>query len=120
MLYRLLARARYLTVVPVLGLLAACSSLFVMGGRLILHQLWVAVNIPKGQLTDNPILPTFEVESLQGINLMLVGTGCLTLALGMFSLSTAEATEQFPGRQFPRTQGPIRELRDPGDGHLLP
>ena len=86
MLYRLLAKARYLTVVPVLGLLAACSSLFVMGGRLILHQLWVALNIPKGQLTDNPILPTFEVESLQGINLMLVGTGCLTLALGMFSL----------------------------------
>jgi len=57
-----------------------------MGGRLILHQLWVALNIPKGQLTDNPILPTFEVESLQGINLLLVGTGCLTLALGMFSL----------------------------------
>jgi uncharacterized membrane protein YqhA len=26
------------------------------------------------------------VESLQGINLLLVGTGCLTLALGMFSL----------------------------------
>ena len=47
MLYRLLAKARYLTVVPVLGLLAACSSLFVMGGRLILHQLWVALNIPQ-------------------------------------------------------------------------
>lgn len=86
MLFRLLAKVRYLTVVPVLGLLAACLSLFAMGGRLILHQLWVALNIPKGQLTDNPILPTFEVESLQGINLMLVGTGCLTLALGMFSL----------------------------------
>jgi len=82
MLSRLLAKARYLTVVPVLGLLAACSSLFVMGGRLILHQLWVALNIPKGQLANNPILPTFEVESLQGINLLLVGTGCLTLALG--------------------------------------
>ena len=86
MFYRLLTRIRYLTIVPVLGLLAASSSLFVMGGRLILHQLWVALNIPKGQLTDNPILPTFEVESLQGINLLLVGTGCLTLALGMFSL----------------------------------
>ena len=87
MFYRLLAKARYLTVVPVLGLLAAYSSLFVMGSRLILHQLWEALNIPKGQpLTDNPLLPTFEVESLQGINLMLVGTGCLTLALGMFSL----------------------------------
>ena len=86
MLYRLLTKARYLTIVPVLGLLAACFSLFVMGGRLILHQLWVALTIPKGQLAGNPILPTFEVESLQGINLMLVGTGCLTLALGMFSL----------------------------------
>ena len=86
MIYRLLTQTRYLTVVPVLGLLAASSSLFVMGGRLILHQLWVALNIPKGQFTDNPILPTFEVESLQGINLLLVGTGCLTLALGMFSL----------------------------------
>ena len=86
MLSRLLAKARYLTVVQVLGLLAACLSLFVMGGRLILHQLWVALNIPKGQLANNPILPTLEVESLQGINLLLVGTGCLTLALGMFSL----------------------------------
>ena len=86
MLYRLLVKARYLTVVPVLGLLAACSSLFVMGSKLILQQLWVALQIPKEQLIDNPLLPTFEVESLQGINLLLVGTGCLTLALGMFSL----------------------------------
>lgn len=84
MLYSLFSKARYLTVAAVLGLLVASASLFVMGGRMILHQFLLTFSNNTEKIVE--ILPTFEVEMLQGINLMLVGTGCLTLCLGLFSL----------------------------------
>jgi uncharacterized membrane protein YqhA len=86
MLHRLLVRARYLTIVPVLALLASCLALFVRGSRLIAEQLRVAlVGDP-----DLVHLNRFEVELLEGIDLLLVGTGCLALAIGMFSLFISE------------------------------
>ena len=86
MLHRLLVRARYLTIVPVLALLASCLALFVRGSRLIAEQLQVAlIGDPNlGHLND------FEVQLLEGIDLVLVGTGCLALAIGMFSLFISE------------------------------
>ena len=86
MLHRLLVRARYLTIVPVLALLASCLALFVRGSRLIAEQLRVAlIGDPNlGHLND------FEVQLLEGIDLVLVGTGCLALAIGMFSLFISE------------------------------
>ncbi len=86
MLHRLLVRARYLTIIPVLALLASCLALFVRGSRLIAEQLRVAlVGDP-----DLVHLNRFEVELLEGIDLLLVGTGCLALAIGMFSLFISE------------------------------
>jgi uncharacterized membrane protein YqhA len=75
MLHRLLVRARYLTIVPVLALLASCLALFVRGSRLIAEQLRVAlIGDPNlGHLSH------FEVQLLEGIDLLLVGTGCLAL-----------------------------------------
>jgi uncharacterized membrane protein YqhA len=84
MLYTVFSKARYLTIASVLGLLIASASLFVMGGRMIVHQFLLTFTSHTEKIVE--ILPTFEVEMLQGINLMLVGTGCLSLSLGMFSL----------------------------------
>jgi uncharacterized membrane protein YqhA len=86
MLHRLLVRARYLTIVPVLALLASCLALFVRGSRLIAEQLRVAlIGDPNlGHLNH------FEVQLLEGIDLLLVGTGCLALAIGIFSLFISE------------------------------
>ena len=86
MLQRLLVRARYLTLVPVLALLASCLALFIRGSRLILEQLRVAL---FGS-SDLVHLSRFEVDLLEGIDLLLVGTGCLALAIGMFSLFISE------------------------------
>jgi len=77
---RLLVRARLLTVIPVLGLLVASLAMFCRGCRLILQQLHAAIFSPADMVTS------FEVELLEGIDLLLVGTGCLALAIGMFSL----------------------------------
>ncbi len=75
MLQRLLVRARYLTLVPVLALLASCLALFIRGSRLILEQLRVAL-VGSSDLMH---LNRFEVDLLEGIDLLLVGTGCLAL-----------------------------------------
>lgn len=91
MLHRLLLRARYLTVVPVLGLLAACLALYARGIRLILQQFHSALIGPATHLDA-----AFEVELLEGVDLLLVGTGCLILAIGLFSLFVREL-------QLPRT-----------------
>ena len=86
MLHRLLLRARYLTLVPILGLLASCLALFLRGSRLILEQLRLALV----SITDLVDLNRFEMDILEGIDLLLVGTGCLALAIGMFSLFISE------------------------------
>ncbi|KEF41742.1 MAG: hypothetical protein ER33_09835 [Cyanobium sp. CACIAM 14] len=86
MLHRLLLRARYLTLVPILGLLVSCLALFIRGSRLILEQLQMAL----AGSTGVEHLNRFEVELLEGIDLLLVGTGCLALAIGMFSLFISE------------------------------
>jgi len=82
MLKKFLLSARLLLVVPVFGLLAASVALFAKGLRLVLEQLDNAVLAPA----EGHDLPSFEVSVLEGINLLLVGAGCLVLALGMFSL----------------------------------
>lgn len=82
MLRRLLLRARYLTLVPILALLLSCLALFLRGSRLILEQFKVAL-LASSALEH---LNRFEVEILEGIDLLLVGTGCLALAIGMYSL----------------------------------
>jgi uncharacterized membrane protein YqhA len=82
MFSKLLLSARLLLVVPVLGLAGASVALFAKGLRLIFEQLDDAVlTSTKGQ-----DLAPFEVSVLEGINLLLVGAGCLILAIGMFSL----------------------------------
>jgi uncharacterized membrane protein YqhA len=86
MLRRLLVRARYLTLVPILALLASCLALFIRGSRLILEQLRLALV----SITDLVDLNRFEMDILEGIDLLLVGTGCLALAIGMFSLFISE------------------------------
>lgn len=80
MIHRLLLRARFLIVVAVLGLLAACLALYLMGLQLILQRLDEAF---WGKTRE---LIAFEVSIFQGIDLFLVGTGCLILGIGMFSL----------------------------------
>lgn len=82
MLKKLLFSARLLLVAPVLGLLAASVALFAKGLRLVCEQLDNAF-LTTAEGHD---LPSFEVSVLEGINLLLVGAGCLVLALGMFSL----------------------------------
>jgi uncharacterized membrane protein YqhA len=82
MLKKLLFSARLLLVAPVLGLLTASVALFAKGLRLVFEQLDNALLAPA----EGHDLPSFEVSVLEGINLLLVGAGCLTLALGMFSL----------------------------------
>ena len=82
MLKKFLLSARLLLVVPVFGLLAASVALFAKGLRLVLEQLDNALLAPA----EGHDLPSFEVSVLEGINLLLVGAGCLVLALGMFSL----------------------------------
>jgi uncharacterized membrane protein YqhA len=74
--------ARLMLLAPVLGLLGASMALFAKGLRLVLEQLDNALLMPA----EGPDLPTFEVNVLEGINLLLVGAGCLILAIGMFSL----------------------------------
>lgn len=82
MLNKLLLSARLLLVIPVLGLFGASLALFAKGLRLVFEQLDNAVDIPA----EGHGLPLFEVNVLEGINLLLVGAGCLILAIGMFSL----------------------------------
>jgi uncharacterized membrane protein YqhA len=82
MLNKLLLSARLLMVAPVFGLLGASMALFAKGLRLVYEQLDNAV-LSSAEGHD---LAPFEVSVLEGINLLLVGAGCLILALGMFSL----------------------------------
>ena len=82
MLNKVLLSARLLLVVPVLGLFGASVGLFAKGMRLVFEQLDTAVLTPA----IGHDLASFEVSVLEGINLLLVGAGCLILAIGMFSL----------------------------------
>lgn len=82
MLKKFLLSARLLLVAPVFGLLGASITLFAKGLRLVFEQLDNAVF----SSAEGHDLPSFEVSVLEGINLLLVGAGCLVLALGMFSL----------------------------------
>ena len=82
MLNHLLLSARLLLVVPVFGLLGASMALFGKGLRLVFEQLDNAFLVPA----QGHDLTPFEVNVLEGINLLLVGAGCLILAIGMFSL----------------------------------
>lgn len=82
MLNKLLLSTRLLLVVPVLGLFGASMALFGKGLRLVFEQIDNAFDVPAGEHD----LPSFEVNVLEGINLLLVGAGCLILAIGMFSL----------------------------------
>ncbi|MCT0212689.1 YqhA family protein [Synechococcus sp. CS-1324] len=84
MIHRFLPKARFLIVVAVLGLLAATAATYLMGAHLVVDQLDEAFwgNFEK--------LSQFEVQILQAIDLFLVGSGCLTLAIGMFSLFVRE------------------------------
>jgi uncharacterized membrane protein YqhA len=84
MLHRLVLRVRYLTLLPILGLLAACLALYARGLRLVLQQFHAAFFEHATHLNG------FEVEILEGIDLLLVGTGCLALAIGMFTLFVRE------------------------------
>jgi uncharacterized membrane protein YqhA len=103
MLHRLLLRARYLTLVPILALLTSCLALFIRGSRLILEQLRVAL-FGTSELVH---LNRFEVQILEGIDLLLVGTGCLALAIGMFSLFIRELKlpETLSFRNFHEVKG---------------
>jgi uncharacterized membrane protein YqhA len=78
----LLLSVRFLLVAPVLGLFGASLALIAKGLRLVFEQLDNAVDTPAG---GHDLAP-FEVSVLEGINLLLVGAGCLILAIGMFSL----------------------------------
>jgi uncharacterized membrane protein YqhA len=82
MLTKLLLSARLLLIVPVIGLLGASLALFAKGLRLVFEQLDDALMTS----TVGQDLSPFEVSVLEGINLLLVGAGCLILAIGMFSL----------------------------------
>jgi uncharacterized membrane protein YqhA len=82
MFNNLLLSARLLLVVPVFGLMGASLALFGKGLRLVFEQLDDAL-LTSTKGTD---LSLFEVSVLEGINLLLVGAGCLILAIGMFSL----------------------------------
>jgi uncharacterized membrane protein YqhA len=82
MLNNLLLSTRLLLVVPVLGLFGASMALFAKGLRLVFEQLDNALLTPA----EGHDLPPFEASVLEGINLLLVGAGCLILAIGMFSL----------------------------------
>ena len=82
MLNNLLLSTRLLLVVPVLGLFGASMALFAKGLRLVFEQLDNAVLAPA----EGHDLAPFEASVLEGINLLLVGAGCLILAIGMFSL----------------------------------
>lgn len=84
MFQRLLPKARFLIVIAVLGLLAASAATFIMGAHLVVDQL------DEAFLGEFQKLGTFEVMILQAIDLFLVGAGCLTLAIGMFSLFVRE------------------------------
>lgn len=80
--HTLLLPARLLMVAPVFGLFGASVALFAKGLRLVLEQLDDAFMASA----SHHDLTSFEVNVLEGINLLLVGAGCLTLAIGMFSL----------------------------------
>jgi len=82
MLNNLLLSTRLLLVVPVLGLFGASMALFAKGLRLVFEQLDNALLTPA----EGHDLAPFEASVLEGINLLLVGAGCLILAIGMFSL----------------------------------
>ncbi|MEB3301719.1 MAG: YqhA family protein [Cyanobacteriota bacterium] len=82
MFNKLLLSIRLLLVVPVLGLFTASMALFAKGLRLVFEQLNNAIEVPA----EGHDLALFEVNVLEGINLLLVGAGCLILAIGMFSL----------------------------------
>ena len=82
MLTNLLLSVRLLLLVPVIGLLGASIALFGKGLRLVFEQIGDALlTSPRGH-----DLSIFEVSVLEGTNLLLVGAGCLILAIGMFSL----------------------------------
>ncbi|MEB3157569.1 MAG: YqhA family protein [Cyanobacteriota bacterium] len=82
MFTKLLISARLLLVIPVVGLLGASLALFAKGLRLVFERLDDALLTS----TIGEDLSPFEVSVLEGINLLLVGAGCLILAIGMFSL----------------------------------
>ena len=82
MLNNLLLSTRLLLVVPVFGLLGASMALIAKGLRLVFEQIDNAVLMSA----EGQDLAAFEVSVLEGINLLLVGAGCLILAIGMFSL----------------------------------
>ncbi|MFN9644795.1 MAG: YqhA family protein [Cyanobacteriota bacterium] len=82
MLDKVLLSARLLLVVPVLGLFGASMGLFAKGMRLVFEQLDNALLTPA----EGHDLAPFEASVLEAINLLLVGAGCLILAIGMFSL----------------------------------
>lgn len=82
MLNAFLLSARLLLLAPVLGLFGASLALFAKGIRLVFEEINNAV-LTSATSHD---LSAFEVNVLEGVNLLLVGAGCLILAIGMFSL----------------------------------
>ncbi|MCP9849998.1 YqhA family protein [Cyanobium sp. Morenito 9A2] len=84
MINRLLLQARYLIVIAVLGLLAASIAFYLMGAHLVVDQLDEAF---WGEFKN---ITGFELQILQAIDMFLVGTGCLALGIGMFSLFVKE------------------------------
>jgi uncharacterized membrane protein YqhA len=82
MVTKLPLATRLLPVVPVIGLPGASIALFGKGLRLVFEQIDDALlTSPRGH-----DLSSFAVSVLEGTNLLLVGAGCLILAIGMFSL----------------------------------
>lgn len=92
MINRLLLQARFLIVIAVLGLLAACIAFYLMGAHLVVDQLDEAF---RGEFKN---ITGFEIRILQAIDLFLVGTGCLALGIGMFSLFVRELPLPAPVR----------------------
>lgn len=80
LLSRLIRQSRYLAGIAVVGLLLASVSLYLMGLHLVLNELGWAI---KGQTLQ---IASFQMHILEAVDHFLVGTGCLSLAIGIYSL----------------------------------
>lgn len=94
---RLLSGARYLVIIPVLGLATTAALLFVFGGiallRLLVELVSEAVGFSPRVKTVDTELVIFQL--LQYVHTFLVGTVIFLTALGLYQLFIKEL--QLPG-----------------------
>lgn len=94
LLEQLCKKLRWLFLVPFAGLAVGAMALFVKGSQVVLEHFPLPSHkgnvdsVPGGVAIACPadLYPTFEAHILQSINFLLLGTGCLLLAIDLIDL----------------------------------